>query len=195
MILSHVSLKSLTNCQVSFTLRGNTQELALGAGSTQRSTYSSLHPHFYGCFKSKMTFVQLSFYQEPKCIGLNQALEYSPLSPPTILFRHPQITTMSSYQKVNIGQYTDIYVSHAKTNWCGGFHLIKTMKSVILMLLGNLSKTTWRIFSVKRGGYPPFPLSFFGHNEFPLRGGEYPPILLRKKFAKEELFLAEKRLF
>ena len=53
-----------------------------------------------------MTFVQLSFYQEPKCIGLNQALEYSPLSPPTILFRHSQITTMSSYQRVNIGQYT-----------------------------------------------------------------------------------------
>ena len=60
-----------------------------------------------------MTFVQLSFYQEPKCIGLNQALEYSPLSPPTILFRHSLITTMSSYQNVNIGQYTDIYVSHA----------------------------------------------------------------------------------
>ena len=28
-----------------------------------------------------------------------------------------------------------------------------------------------------RGGYPPFPLSFFEHNGFPLRGGgEYPPI-------------------
>ena len=53
-----------------------------------------------------MIIFQLSFYQEPKCIGLNQALEYSPLSPPTILFRHSQITTMSSYQRVNIGQYT-----------------------------------------------------------------------------------------
>ena len=31
------------------------------------------------------------------------------------------------------------------------------------------------------GGYPPFPVSFFGHNDFPLRGGEYPPIPLRKK--------------
>ena len=39
MTVSHVSLKSLTNCQESFTLRGNTQELALGADSTQRSTY------------------------------------------------------------------------------------------------------------------------------------------------------------
>ena len=25
-------------------------------------------------------------------------------------------------------------------------------------------------------GYPPIPLSFFEHNDFPLRGGEYPPI-------------------
>ena len=109
MILSEVSLKSLTNCQESFTLRGNTQELALGAGSTQRSKYPPLYPHFYGRFKSKITFVQLSLYQEPKCIGLNQALEYSPLSPPTILFRHSQITTMSSYQKVNIGRYRYMY--------------------------------------------------------------------------------------
>ena len=37
--------------------------------------------------------------------------------------------------------------------------------------LGKPSKTTWQIFSVKGGGaYPPFPLSFFEHNDFPLRG-------------------------
>ena len=36
--------------------------------------------------------------------------------------------------------------------------------------LGKLSKTFYRIFSVKGGGgNPPFPLSFFGHNDFPLR--------------------------
>ena len=61
--------------------------------------------------------------------------------------------------------------------------------------LGKLSKTFKRIFSVKGGGDPPFPLSFFEHNDFPLRGGEYPPIPLRKKSAKKQLFLAKKRLF
>ena len=39
-------------------------------------------------------------------------------------------------------------------------------------------------FCLLRGGYPPFPLSFFEHNVFPLRGGVYPPIPLRKKSAK-----------
>ena len=38
-------------------------------------------------------------------------------------------------------------------------------------------------------------LSFFEHNDFPLRGGEYPPIPLKKKSAKKQLFLAKKRLF
>ena len=37
------------------------------------------------------------------------------------------------------------------------------------IILGSPSKTTKRIFSVKGGGYPPFPLSFFEHNDFPLR--------------------------
>ena len=36
---------------------------------------------------------------------------------------------------------------------------------------------------------------FFEHIDFPLRGGEYPPIPLRKKSAKKQLFLAKKRLF
>ena len=41
------------------------------------------------------------------------------------------------------------------------------------------------------GGVPSFPLSFFEHNDFPLRGGGgYPPIPLRKKSAKKQLFLA-----
>ena len=46
--------------------------------------------------------------------------------------------------------------------------------------LGNPSKT------VKGGGYLPIPLSFFGQNDFLLRGGEggYPPIPIRKKSAK-----------
>ena len=36
-------------------------------------------------------------------------------------------------------------------------------------------------FCPLRGGDTPFPLSFFEHNDFPLRGGVYPPIPLRKK--------------
>ena len=90
-----------------------------------------MYPHFYGWFKSRMTFVQLSFYQEPKCIGLNQALEYSPLSPPTILFRHSQITTMSSsVRKVNVGNMS----CKDRLVWWGISHflIIKNIKSVTL---------------------------------------------------------------
>ena len=101
MILSHVSLK----LPGKFHFEGKHTRTCIGGGFDSEVKISS-YPHFYGGFNLKMTFVQSSFYQEPKCIGLNQALEYSPLSPPTILFRHSQITTMSSYQKVNIGQYT-----------------------------------------------------------------------------------------
>ena len=46
-----------------------------------------------------------------------------------------------------------------------------------------------------RGGYPPFPQRFFGQSDFPLRGGEYPSIPLRKKSAKKQLFSAKKRHF
>ena len=37
---------------------------------------------------------------------------------------------------------------------------------LITLLLGNLSKTTWRIFSAKRGMVTPILLSFFGQNDF-----------------------------
>ena len=47
--------------------------------------------------------------------------------------------------------------------------------------LGNLSKTFLRIFSVKGGGTPPFPLSFFEHNDCPLRGGGLPPNSVKEK--------------
>ena len=47
-------------------------------------------------------------------------------------------------------------------------------------------------FARKGGGEPPFPLSFFEHNDCPLRGRGYPPIPLRKKSAKKRLFLAKK---
>ena len=32
-----------------------------------------------------------------------------------------------------------------------------------------------------RGGYPPFPLTFFEHNDFPLRGGGVPPHFVQEK--------------
>ena len=61
--------------------------------------------------------------------------------------------------------------------------------------LRDAVKNYLAIFSVQGGGVPPpFPLSFFGHNDFLLRGG-YPPIPLRKKPAEEQLFLAKKRPF
>ena len=44
------------------------------------------------------------------------------------------------------------------------------------------------------GGYPPFPLSFFEHNDCPLRGEGPPPILLRKIPLKTG-FLGPKTLF
>ena len=65
---------------------------------------------------------------------------------------------------------------------------------------GNLSKTTKRILFVKGGrgfhsmakifgdfllrgggGYPLIPLSFFGHNDFPLRGGGITPNSVKEK--------------
>ena len=49
-------------------------------------------------------------------------------------------------------------------------------------------------FSVEWGG-PPFPPSFFGQNDFPLRGGEYPPIPLRKKSAKNVYFWPKNAYF
>ena len=45
---------------------------------------------------------------------------------------------------------------------------------------GNLSKTFQRILPVKGGGVPPFPLSFFEHNDCPLRGG-VPPNSVKEK--------------
>ena len=46
--------------------------------------------------------------------------------------------------------------------------------------LGKLSKTTYWIFPL-RGGVPPFPLSFFEHNDCPLRGGGVPPKSVKEK--------------
>ena len=44
-------------------------------------------------------------------------------------------------------------------------------------------------FCLLREGVPPFPLSFFEHNDFPLRGGGlYPPISLGKNPLKTAIF-------
>ena len=59
---------------------------------------------------------------------------------------------------------------------------------------GALQKLLSGFFPL-RGGYPPFPLSFFGHNDFPLRGGGVPPNSVKEKSTKKQLFLAKKRLF
>ena len=50
---------------------------------------------------------------------------------------------------------------------------------------GSFQQVFKRIFAAKGdGGYPPIPLSFFWHNDFPLRGGRgWPAIPLRKKCA------------
>ena len=56
---------------------------------------------------------------------------------------------------------------------------------------GSFQKRNCGFCPLRGGGYPPCPLSFFEHNDCPLRGGRgYPPILLRKKSAKKRLFLA-----
>ena len=46
------------------------------------------------------------------------------------------------------------------------------------------------------GGVPPIPLSFFGHNDFPLGGGGGAPlsIPLRRKSAKNSYFWQNKML-
>ena len=63
----------------------------------------------------------------------------------------------------------------------------------MIMILREAFKNVLADFARYGGGYPPFPLSFFEHNDCPLRGGVYPPIPLRKKIAKKRLFLAKKR--
>ena len=52
-----------------------------------------------------------------------------------------------------------------------------------------------RGFCPFRGGIPPFPLSFFEHNECPLRGRVYPPIPLRKIPLKCRFFRSENSIF
>ena len=39
---------------------------------------------------------------------------------------------------------------------------------------GRFQKLLSGFFPLRGGGYPPFPLSFFGHNDFPLRRGSTP---------------------
>ena len=39
-----------------------------------------------------------------------------------------------------------------------------------VFIKGSCQKLLSRFFSVKGGGYPPFPLRVFGQDDFPLRG-------------------------
>ena len=64
---------------------------------------------------------------------------------------------------------------HLLLNWKGAllaYNCLIVLSSLLLLLLylGNLSTTTQRIFSIKGGAHPPFPLSFFRQNDFLLRG-------------------------
>ena len=45
---------------------------------------------------------------------------------------------------------------------------------------GRLQKLLSGFFPL-RGGYPPFPLNFFEHNDFPLRGGGVLPNSVKEK--------------
>ena len=66
--------------------------------------------------------------------------------------------------------------------------------SFFLLVKGRFQKRFSGFCPLRGGGTPPCPLSFFEHNDCPLRGGRgYPPIPLRKKSAKKRLFLAKKR--
>ena len=65
-----------------------------------------------------------------------------------------------------------------------------------LNILGALSKTTQRIFSVKGGKYPPFPLRVFGQNDFPLRGRGVPPnSAIKENSAKGRYFRSKNSVF
>ena len=58
-------------------------------------------------------------------------------------------------------------------NLCWGIKFEKCHKGGFQKLLSG--------FFPLRGGYPPIPLSFFGHNDFPLRGGGVPPNFIKGK--------------
>ena len=47
-------------------------------------------------------------------------------------------------------------------------------------------------FSVKGGGYPPFPLSFFGHNDTPVWGGGVPPNSVKEKIRWKTAIFGQK---
>ena len=64
-------------------------------------------------------------------------------------------------------------------------HFLETYKGTFQKLLSGFCP-------LRGGGYLPFPLSFFEHNDCPLRGG-VPPVPLRKKIAKKRLLSAKKR--
>ena len=46
-----------------------------------------------------------------------------------------------------------------------------------------------------RGVYPPFLLSFFEHNDCPLRGGGVPPKSAKENSAKKQFFVGPKTKF
>ena len=90
----------------------------------------------------------LEIYENGKCFSANKRH-----------FLHHRCSRTSSCNSLR-GVFHPIHllVKHKALN---AHHVL-----YFLNALGNLSKTTQRILSVRGGGgYPPFPLSFFGHND------------------------------
>ena len=94
---------------------------------------------------------------------------------------------------LEVQQFKAIFAFEIKKHFRNNIFLLLLNR---VLNLGNLSKTTWRIFSVKGGGvYPPFPLRVFGQDDFPLRGEGVPPFPLRKIPLKSRYFRSKNSIF
>ena len=60
--------------------------------------------------------------------------------------------------------------------------------------MGRVQKLLSGFFPLREGGYPPIPLSFFGHNDFPLRGGGRTPQSVEEKFRYKTAAFGQKRI-
>ena len=60
---------------------------------------------------------------------------------------------------------------------------------------GSFQKCFSGFCPLRGGGYSPFPLSFFEHNDCPLRGwGGVPPLSVKEKIRKKTAIFCQKRL-
>ena len=89
--------------------------------------------------------------------------------------------------------HSELIIINDSVSHNGMYRTVRAAKNKLKKRKGTLSKLLSGLFLL-RGG-TPIQLSFFGHNDVPLRGGGYHPIPLRKKSVKKQLFLAKIRLF